>query len=388
MRHAEFLRHGALAGIGSMPMILSAPTMRAPWMTLSPMPPKSEHRDIGAGPDLGGVDDGADAGGHAAADVADLVEGRVLAHFRQRDLRQHREVGEGRAAHIVEDRVAVAAEAAGAVRHQALALRGADRGAEIGAARETGFALPAFRRVERDDMIAGFQRVTPGPDLAHDAGAFMAETRGEEAFRIGARQRVGVGVADARSPLISTSTSPAFGPSMSIVSMVSGSPAFQATAARVFIPCSPFRPVCILFAVEATGFQPPRKGSARTASWPLLGFSGKHCHRTYRAPAFAGENAKLSPQIVSSPFAQAGMSQQPLPPATCARFHRAMNPIQCWSVRRAAQRKRSLAPRLLPANGRCAAVPLPIDGPVSVGDDDCVPVDDLASSRRVAKKSA
>ena len=36
-----------------------------------------------------------------------------------------------------------------------------------------------------------------GADLAHDAGAFMAEDGREDAFRIGARQRVGVGVADA-----------------------------------------------------------------------------------------------------------------------------------------------------------------------------------------------
>jgi hypothetical protein len=35
--------------------------------------------------------------------------------------------------------------------------------------------------------------------------------------------------------LTSTSTSPAFGPSSSTVSIVNGTPAFQATAARVFI---------------------------------------------------------------------------------------------------------------------------------------------------------
>ena len=71
-----------------------------------------EHRDIGAGPDLRGVDHGADAGGDAAADIADLVEGRVLAHLGERDLRQHGEIGEGRAAHVVEDLAAVAGEAA------------------------------------------------------------------------------------------------------------------------------------------------------------------------------------------------------------------------------------------------------------------------------------
>ena len=46
-------------------------------------------------------------------------------------------------------------------------------------------------------MIAGFQRGDAGADLAHDAGAFVAEDRREQPFRIGARQRVGVGVADA-----------------------------------------------------------------------------------------------------------------------------------------------------------------------------------------------
>src|SRR5471032_932192 len=39
--------------------------------------------------------------------------------------------------------------------------------------------------------------------------------------------------------LISTSTSPAFGPSRSTVSMLKGAPAFQATAARVFMGFSP-----------------------------------------------------------------------------------------------------------------------------------------------------
>ena len=139
-----------------------------------------EHRDVGAGPHLGGVDHRADAGGDAAADVADLVERRVLADFGQRDLRQHGEVRERRAAHVVEHVVAVAAEARGAVRHHALALRGADRGAEIGAPRETGFALPAFRRVERDDVIADFERRHAGADLAHDARALVAEDRREQ----------------------------------------------------------------------------------------------------------------------------------------------------------------------------------------------------------------
>ncbi len=47
-------------------------------------------------------------------------------------------------------------------------------------------------------MIAGLERGHARADLAHDAGALMAEDRREQPFGIGARERVGVGVADAR----------------------------------------------------------------------------------------------------------------------------------------------------------------------------------------------
>ena len=137
---------------------------------------ESEHDHVRARRDFGGVDHGADAGGDAAADVTALVEWRVLADFGDRDLRQHGEVREGRAAHVVEDRLALVAEARGAVRHHALALRGADRGAQIGLLAQAAFALPAFRRVERDHVIARLHRDHAGADLANDAGAFM--TRG------------------------------------------------------------------------------------------------------------------------------------------------------------------------------------------------------------------
>ena len=47
-------------------------------------------------------------------------------------------------------------------------------------------------------MVADLERGHAGADLAHDAGALMAEDRRELSFRIEARQRVGIGVADAR----------------------------------------------------------------------------------------------------------------------------------------------------------------------------------------------
>ena len=84
-----------------------------------------------------------------------------------------------------------------AIRHQSLALRGANCGAEIGFAREAAFALAAFRRVKRDHVIAGFDALNAGADLDNNARAFMAENAGKHAFAIQAVQRVSVGVADA-----------------------------------------------------------------------------------------------------------------------------------------------------------------------------------------------
>ena len=68
-----------------------------------------EHDDVGARLDLGRLDDRADPGGDAAADVAAGLERRVLADLRDRDLGQHGEVREGRAAHVMEDGLALVA---------------------------------------------------------------------------------------------------------------------------------------------------------------------------------------------------------------------------------------------------------------------------------------
>ena len=157
---------------------------------------KPEHDHVGARLDLCGIDHRADACRHTAADVAALVEGRVLADLRDRDFRQHGEVRESRATHIVENRLALVAEARRAVRHQALALCGADRGAQIGLAAEAAFTLAAFRRVERDHMIARLHRGHAGSHFADDAGALMAKDRGKNPLAVEPIERIGVGVAD------------------------------------------------------------------------------------------------------------------------------------------------------------------------------------------------
>src|SRR5690606_8465643 len=79
--------------------------------------------------DLGREEHRADAGGDAAADVADLVERRVAADLGQRDLGHHDVIGKRRRAHVVMDDLATHRKARRAVGHQALALRGAYGGA-------------------------------------------------------------------------------------------------------------------------------------------------------------------------------------------------------------------------------------------------------------------
>ena len=146
---------------------------------------------------LCGLHHRAHARGDTATDVAGLVERRVGADFRHGDFRQHGEVRKGRAAHVVENRLTLVAEARRAIGHQPLALRGADGGAQVGLAGKAAFALAAFRRVERDHVIARCHAAHPGTNLAHDAGAFMAQDRREYALAVLAFQRVGIGMADA-----------------------------------------------------------------------------------------------------------------------------------------------------------------------------------------------
>src|SRR5690606_9715891 len=158
---------------------------------------EAEHHAVGPRLDPSRIDHRADAGGHAAADVAGLVERRVLADLRHRDLGQHRVVREGRAAHVVGDRLALVGEAAGAVGHQPLALGPPDGRAQVGLAAQARLTLAAFGRVQRDHVVADFDRGDARPHLDHHAGALVPEDRREDALAVEAVQRIGVGVADA-----------------------------------------------------------------------------------------------------------------------------------------------------------------------------------------------
>ncbi|MNX11790.1 hypothetical protein D3C86_415560 [compost metagenome] len=159
---------------------------------------QAEHDDIRARLDLGRKQHGAHAGGDAAADVANLVERRIFADLRQGDFRHDDVIRERGRAHVVEDRLAVDRKARRRVRHQATTLGRADRLAQIGFLRQAEFALAAFRRVQGNDVVILFQAFHAQAHVDDDAGAFMAEDRWEDTFRIGARQSVVIGMANAR----------------------------------------------------------------------------------------------------------------------------------------------------------------------------------------------
>src|SRR5207302_907043 len=86
MRHAELLGEGAPARVHIDADNHIGTDHAAALYDVEPDAPQPEHDDVGARLDFGGVDDGADPGRDAAADVADLVERRVLADLRDRDL--------------------------------------------------------------------------------------------------------------------------------------------------------------------------------------------------------------------------------------------------------------------------------------------------------------
>ena len=95
------------------------------------------------------------------------------------------------------DRLAVAREADGAVGQVTLALLLADREAEVRPRRAAVDALAALRGEERDDVVAGRERVDAVADPLDDAGALVPEHGRRVAGRIGAGRGVEVGVADA-----------------------------------------------------------------------------------------------------------------------------------------------------------------------------------------------
>ncbi|MNG17139.1 hypothetical protein D3C84_1011030 [compost metagenome] len=95
------------------------------------------------------------------------------------------------------DRLTFVGEATGAVRHQALALSGAHRAAQVGLVGFAEFALAALGGVQRDHVVTHLHRGHAFADGFDDATALVTEHAGEHALGVLTRQGVSVSVANA-----------------------------------------------------------------------------------------------------------------------------------------------------------------------------------------------
>ena len=179
----------------------------------------TEDGNVGALLDLGGHAGGTVARGDAAAEQAGAVHRGIGLDGDDRDVGDDGVLGKGRRAHKVEEVLALALEARGAVGHDALALGGTDLAAEVRLARLAKLALLALggagsvsrfvltrgglprwgNGLECDDMGTGLH---VGDALAHrldDAGALVPQDDGERALGVLAGERVRVCVLSALS---------------------------------------------------------------------------------------------------------------------------------------------------------------------------------------------
>ena len=182
MSHPEFLTPLFLGVVDVDPNNHVGASHLRPLNDIEPDAAQPEYDNVIADLHFGGVCDRAHTGCDPTTDIASLVEGGVCADLCYGDFRQNREIRKGRAAHIMINGLSLIGEPARSIRHQALALRRADRGTEIGLAGEAGFTLATFRRVERDDVIARFDARHTRADLTDNACTFMAEHARENAL--------------------------------------------------------------------------------------------------------------------------------------------------------------------------------------------------------------
>ena len=91
MGHAEFLRNSLALVVDIHAYdLVGADHLRA-LDHIQANAAEAEDHDVRAGLDLGSLDDSADSGGDAAADVTDLLKGCVFPDLRNSDFRQNSE---------------------------------------------------------------------------------------------------------------------------------------------------------------------------------------------------------------------------------------------------------------------------------------------------------
>ena len=83
------------------------------------------------------------------------------------------------------NRLAACRKAAGTIRHHTAPLGRTDRDAKVRFAAEAVFALPAFRCVQRNDVVALLQRRDTRANVHDNPGTLMSENSWENSFRVG-----------------------------------------------------------------------------------------------------------------------------------------------------------------------------------------------------------
>lgn len=156
--------------------------------------------------DVGGDAGGAVAGGDAAAEQAGAVHGGILLDGDDGDVGDDGVLGEGGGAHEVQQVLALALEARGAVGHDALALGGANLAAQVGLARLAELALLALGGVEGDDVVAGLHVGDALADGLDDTGTLVTEDDGEGTLGVLAGESVGIWNVSIQHPFASLSS--------------------------------------------------------------------------------------------------------------------------------------------------------------------------------------
>jgi hypothetical protein len=156
----------------------------------------AEDSNIVALLDIGGDGGSSVAGGDTAAEQTGSVLGSRGVDGDEGDVSNHSVLGEGRAAHIRIEILALALEPGGSVWQNTLTLGGSHLLAQVGLAGLAELALLALGSVEQNDGVSGLDAGDALADRLDDTGTLVAQNRGEDSLGIRATESVGVGVAD------------------------------------------------------------------------------------------------------------------------------------------------------------------------------------------------
>lgn len=136
---------------------------------------EADHRGGLAELEIGGVDDGADAGEHGASEEGRFHQGKFGVDLDHGMPRNHGVIGETGDAEMMIDRHTVAMQAAFAGEQRAGAVGGSTWFAEGGAALGAGHAVAAARHEHHHHVVARLEVGHIGADFLHNARGFMAE---------------------------------------------------------------------------------------------------------------------------------------------------------------------------------------------------------------------